>query len=118
MSPAALLWRLLHAPQAATESSPQLDRESRGGGILWLPRARAPPALLETLLTHTPWLCALARGLLLDPERADDVVQQTWLVALERPPRTAHNLRAWLGAVARNVVRQSCAASGGVRSAR
>jgi RNA polymerase sigma-70 factor (ECF subfamily) len=37
-----------------------------------------------------------------DETRVDDVVQQTWLAALERPPRDRSGLRAWLGRVARN----------------
>ena len=53
----------------------------------------------------------LARGLLTDFASAEDVVQGTWVAALERPPRGAAGpaglgLRAWLGTVARNLVRQ------------
>src|SRR5262245_2956209 len=63
-----------------------------------------PPSLLsdpETLLTHGDFVRALARSLL-DEHRAEDVVQQTWVAALERPPRAPGRLRAWLAIVAKN----------------
>ena len=52
------------------------------------------------------WLRALARQLVSDPHLADDAVQDTVLTALVRGPRDAGSLRAWLGAVLRNVLRQ------------
>src|SRR5262245_20131031 len=63
-----------------------------------------PPSVLsdpETLLTHGDFVRALARSPL-DEHRAEDVVQQTWGAALERPPRAPGRLRAWLAIVARN----------------
>ncbi|MEQ1891225.1 MAG: sigma-70 family RNA polymerase sigma factor [Planctomycetota bacterium] len=59
----------------------------------------------ELLLAHSGWVRSLVRGLLQDEALADEVVQETWLAALERPPR-AHStagLRAWLASVARNL---------------
>lgn len=58
------------------------------------------------LLGQRAWLRALALDLVGDPHEADDVVQDTWLAALERPPRARDEVgvRAWLGAVARNLV--------------
>ena len=38
----------------------------------------------ETLLQHAAFLRGLAQGLLGDADRAGDVVQQTWLAALEK----------------------------------
>ncbi|MFQ5843868.1 MAG: sigma-70 family RNA polymerase sigma factor [Planctomycetota bacterium] len=64
---------------------------------------RSDPPSPEVLLEHATFLRALARSLVLDPARADDVVQQTLLTALERPPRHGGNLRSWLGKVARNL---------------
>lgn len=61
----------------------------------------------DALLTQAGWLRGLARGLVLDEAQADDVVQQTWLRALEHPPREPKALPAWLAAVARNEARQS-----------
>jgi RNA polymerase sigma-70 factor (ECF subfamily) len=60
-----------------------------------------------SLLAHGDFVTALARGLVADPNRADDVVQDTWLAALSNPPRDASRLRAWLAAVTRNFARQS-----------
>src|SRR5262245_43705709 len=56
----------------------------------------------ELLLTQTDFVRALARSLLADPHAADDVAQDTLVAALERPPRAAGGLRAWLSSVARN----------------
>ncbi|MFB3064973.1 MAG: sigma-70 family RNA polymerase sigma factor, partial [Planctomycetota bacterium] len=56
----------------------------------------------DILQEHAGFLRALARSLVIDEARADDVFQQTMLAALERPPRHGGNLRGWLGKVARN----------------
>ena len=58
------------------------------------------------LLKNTAWLRALARHLVSDPHAADDVVQMTFVAALECPERPREGLRAWLAGVARNVARQ------------
>jgi len=60
---------------------------------------------IQELLRHRPFVRALARSLVKDDARADDLVQQTWLTAIEKPPRHARSLRAWLGAVVRNLAR-------------
>ncbi|MHC4933044.1 MAG: sigma-70 family RNA polymerase sigma factor, partial [Planctomycetota bacterium] len=57
----------------------------------------------DSLLEHAGFLRALTRSLLADPNAAEDVVQQTYLTALEHPPRHRRNLRAWLGVLARNL---------------
>ena len=57
----------------------------------------------DALLIHGPFLRRLARSLIVDEAAADDVVQQTWLRALQRAPRDAVNLRAWLTVVMRNL---------------
>lgn len=66
------------------------------------PRARNDP---ETLLAHAAWLRKLARSLVADPALADDVVQDTWVAALRRPPDAGRPLRPWLRTVLTNVVR-------------
>jgi len=55
---------------------------------------------------------ALARSLVRDHHRAEDLVQQTWLTALRRPPTHDANPRGWLGTVLRNLVRQHRRAEG------
>ena len=57
----------------------------------------------DVLLEHVGFLRALARSLLRSEADADDVVQQTLLTALERPPGRPGNLRAWLAKVMRNL---------------
>src|SRR5687768_16978368 len=64
------------------------------------------PVPLEALLRHRDWVRALARRLVAEENAADDVEQQTWLEALERPPRLATSPRGWLGTVARNAARK------------
>jgi RNA polymerase sigma factor (sigma-70 family) len=61
---------------------------------------------IEDLLAHCEWLGRLARRLVSDPQAADDVVQETWLVALCRPPARIRHMRSWLATVARNLVRE------------
>jgi len=61
----------------------------------------------ESLLQHAEFLRSLARSLLRDEAAADDLVQETFRTAIERPPASDHNLRGWLGAVARNLARMS-----------
>ena len=60
---------------------------------------RAPDA--EALLEHAGWLRALARRLVRGDE--DDLVQDSWLAALQRPPRSDGRVGPWLGAVVRNL---------------
>ncbi|MEM1451847.1 MAG: sigma-70 family RNA polymerase sigma factor [Planctomycetota bacterium] len=60
----------------------------------------------DALLAHADWMRALAVRLVRDPDRADDVVQQSFVAALERPPRHAENVRGWLGRVVTNRARQ------------
>ncbi|MCZ6597638.1 MAG: sigma-70 family RNA polymerase sigma factor, partial [Planctomycetota bacterium] len=61
----------------------------------------------EDYLAYAGSLRTLALQLVRDEHEADDVVQDTWLAALHRPPAERSGLRWWLGAVARNVARQS-----------
>src|SRR5262245_1313136 len=59
----------------------------------------------EQLLAHVEWVSRLAATLVADRDDADDVAQQTLLLAIERPPPHAHHLRHWLSIAARNVAR-------------
>jgi len=63
----------------------------------------------EELQQHADSVRALARRLLCDEHAAEDVVQDTWVLALERPPReleSSESLGSWLRSVARNLVRR------------
>jgi len=55
----------------------------------------------ESLREHAGFVRSLALGLLRDEHLADDVVQETWIAALEHPPRDHGRLRAWFASVAR-----------------
>ncbi len=63
------------------------------------------PITTEALLAHSDWVRRLVSGLVFDPSRTEDVLQETWLVALARPPKEDLDLRAWLATVARSVVK-------------
>lgn len=56
----------------------------------------------EELLKHASWLKNLALHLVKDAALADDIVQQTWVTAIEKPPRKNASTRHWLGRVLRN----------------
>lgn len=65
------------------------------------PNALDPAALLE----QAQWVRTLVRRLIRDEALAEEVVQDTWVAALERRPAADRSggLRAWLAAVARNL---------------
>ncbi len=57
---------------------------------------------IEALLASRRSLCALARDLVADSAAAEDAVQATLVVGLERGPREPRALGAWLRTVLRN----------------
>ncbi len=59
----------------------------------------------ETLLEHASWLRRLAASLVGDRAQADDLVQDTWVAALRRPPDLDRPARPWLARVVRNAAR-------------
>ena len=56
----------------------------------------------EALLRHSGWMRALARHLLDSRDRADDVVQETWLAMVRKPLRDGRAMQSWLATVLRN----------------
>lgn len=61
-----------------------------------------------SLAAELGWVRALARGLVADPNDADDLAQEAWLRARTAPPERfagAATLRAWLAAVTRRLAR-------------
>ncbi len=60
---------------------------------------------VDDVLQHLDWVQALALRLLGDPAEADDVRQDVWLLT-RRVRVPGEGLRAWLGGVVRNVVRE------------
>jgi RNA polymerase sigma-70 factor (ECF subfamily) len=59
----------------------------------------------DELLAQAEWLGALARRLVDDASQADDLVQDTWLAALRRPPERGRAVKPWLARVVRNAAR-------------
>ncbi len=57
---------------------------------------------MDELLANAGWMRPLARSLVRDPADAEDIVQDTWLEALRRPPRDPAAAEGWLGRVLRN----------------
>src|SRR5215831_21294682 len=58
---------------------------------------------IEALLQNADWVRQLALRLVGDRERADDLIQETWLSAVERPPRDLGKPRSWLATVMRRL---------------
>ncbi len=58
---------------------------------------------LDALLAHGGLVRAAARAVLQGDAEVEDVVQETWLRALDQGPRAPGALRAWLRRVARNL---------------
>ncbi len=54
------------------------------------------------LLANQDFVRRLARQLANDEAEGDDLMQEAWVAALERPPARASGLRAWLARVLRN----------------
>ena len=60
---------------------------------------------LEELMGHESWLRRFATSLVHSEAVADDLVQETWLAAIHRPPPSDRPARPWLARVVRNIVR-------------
>ncbi|MCZ6787073.1 MAG: sigma-70 family RNA polymerase sigma factor [Planctomycetota bacterium] len=69
------------------------------------PESDSSPIRPEDLLAHSQWARALARTLVRDAATAEDLVQETWVAALEKPPRADRPLRPWLAGVLHNLAR-------------
>ena len=72
-----------------------------------MPNPPDSAASVDALLAHADHVRRLALRLCADANGVDDAIQDTWLTALERPPRHAGNLRGWLGSVLRNGLRMT-----------
>jgi RNA polymerase sigma-70 factor (ECF subfamily) len=59
----------------------------------------------EQLMAEMAWVRRLARARVRDDAVADDVAQETWVVAAERRPAADRSLRPWLARVVSNLVR-------------
>jgi RNA polymerase sigma factor (sigma-70 family) len=61
----------------------------------------------EALLEQAGWMRRLAERLVRDPDRAEDMAQETWRIALERQPSFAESPRGWVKSVMQNLARRS-----------
>src|SRR5678809_1079316 len=64
--------------------------------------ARIPTS--EQLMAEMAWIRRLARALVKDDAIADDIAQDTWLVANEQRPAEDRPLRPWLARVVATLV--------------
>lgn len=62
---------------------------------------------VDALMSHAGFVRTLSRRLVMDEHYAEDAVQETFLRALERPPRATGALRTWLATVCRNFIHSS-----------
>lgn len=60
---------------------------------------------LQSLIGYDESLRELSQLLETDPQSAEDLVQDTWVVALQGVPRGCRDPRAWLKSVLRNIAR-------------
>lgn len=104
--------RSYEEPVLVTEAHPKLSRfrppSSEPAGSVYrgdkLSMTDIPSRLdLDRLIEERPRLKALARRLLADEHGAEDVVQDAWIKALERPPRQASSVGAWMHEVVRTL---------------
>ncbi len=65
-----------------------------------------PIPTAHLLTSHVQWIRSLARHLVADAVQADDLAQDTCVVALSHAPREPGRLRGWLASVMRNLARQ------------
>ena len=107
-----------HLGRAPVQLPPTLEEvdctASPSGGILLIrPMPHTTTTVrIDDLLSHQGWLRTLALGLVHDESTADDLVQDTWVAALRRPPRELGSSRSWLRTVLMNRMRQNHRASG------
>jgi len=69
------------------------------------PDFAASPITAESLLQYEPFVRAIARKLLSSEAQVQDVVQETWLRALRRPPSRGAAVKGWLARVTGNAAR-------------
>src|SRR6185503_1794422 len=72
----------------------------RHGNLSGDPMSDSPVPIAE-LLAHRPWVRTLVRALVAGEADADDLEQDLWLAAIERPPRHDGSLKGWLHRVVR-----------------
>src|SRR5262245_2947139 len=62
---------------------------------------------LRLLLAQSAWIQRLARRMVTTGGEAEDLVQETWLAALERPRAEVRSIRGWLAGILANRARET-----------
>jgi RNA polymerase sigma factor (sigma-70 family) len=68
--------------------------------------------MVEDLLAESRWLARLAPHLVREESDRDDLTQEVWVAATEKPPSHTANLRGWLSRVLSNRARTHARAEG------
>ncbi|MFH0946141.1 MAG: sigma-70 family RNA polymerase sigma factor [Planctomycetota bacterium] len=79
----------------------------REGGIIHYEMSDTNKPTIEELLAHTAWVQGLSRRLVSDPSLADDLAQDTVVAALQNRGGPPRSIRAWLGKILLNMVREA-----------
>ena len=58
---------------------------------------------IDDLLIHADFVRSLARDLVRDPHAADDLAQDAWVNALQKPPQHGASLRGWFATLLQNL---------------
>lgn len=61
----------------------------------------------DALSAHGAFLRRLAKSLVRDEQRAEDIVQEAYIAVLKRPPPPRVRLRAWMSGIVKNLARRS-----------
>lgn len=61
--------------------------------------------LPEEIISHAAWMRSLARGLVIDDDQAEDLVQEAFTAVAERQPPRPRSVRGWLRGMVRNLAR-------------
>ncbi len=88
-------------PSPVTETGFR-ETPARGDGVSWVVDMQNLTSL-DALLTERAWLRRVAGALVREPAAADDLVQETYLRALERGSAGVRKPKAWLASVVRNL---------------
>ncbi len=72
-----------------------------------MPSHPASTIQIETLLEYEPFVRSILRGMVSDENQVHDLVQETWVRAMRRPPTESGAIKGWLARVAKNLVHDS-----------
>jgi RNA polymerase sigma factor (sigma-70 family) len=61
---------------------------------------------IHELLREQDFVHRLAKSLVFDQDRVDDVVQEAWLAAMRHPPRESASVSGWFRSVLGNLARR------------